>query len=198
MANKANNFFKRTKEISQALKDISERIKKTDNDIKEIAEKGKQKAQETLETALSDNDFTQKAGNRLVKEIGTIQISKNEYRVVAPISGNVDIPYTVEHRHQIEQHSYNLPLQMYFAEYGAGLALKENKVAYTRLSSGYTPKNRYKTGWAYEDLQGKYHFVNTSKAVGYMKSARQEMRQELKNLSKDLKAQFRTRIMRNK
>lgn len=201
MARSRNNSFKN---LSRKLEDIQKEIQKTEEDIKKIAQDGKEKAQETLAEAIGDDNFTQKAGGLLVDEIGVVKVSNREYQIVAPMSGNVTVFYNYTYkghitskRGQTMQSYYNLPLQMYFAEYGAGIGSSPQRAI--RATSGYTAKYVRKDGkWSYADLKGIHQVVKTSKAVGYMSSARKQMKEDLKEVKKRISANIRTRIKRNR
>lgn len=162
-----------------------------------IAQAGCNKAKEVLAAAIYSPDFTQKHEQLLVNEIGVSEFSATGYKVYAPIT----------------QGDNNLAYEMYFAEYGAGLGAsmaKSTPKGVTELV--YIPTTEHYDGyWFYpffpkdvpkeiikkngEPALSTHGFTNTSIAVNYMWSARQEMKrllnQEIENCQKKTKIKFK-------
>lgn len=169
------------KNITKKIDKIIEDLKGINKEVAQIARSGLDVAKLNLAKGVQYTNFTQKHGEQLVNEIGLVEISPNNYQIVAPISGNQEIVY-----------------EMYFAEYGAGIGRKNSLDKSLKAKSGYVPKYVHKDGyWLYKDLNGEVHRVNTSTPINFMFIARSVMRREMKDLSKKLKTKIRTRIKRN-
>ena len=162
-----------------------------------IAEEGQSVAKQTLASAISSPDFTQKHEIELVKEIGISEFSANGYQVYAPVSGDNEIRN-----------------EMYFAEYGAGLGASEAMSTPTGVAGyNYIPKYIIGSGekagyWFYPLLEPRPYvnkegdlkmsskgFTNTSVAANYMWAAREKMKQllnaEISQCSKKIGVKFK-------
>lgn len=202
----ANNIVKKSNRI------INKALNKLQASSEMIANEGLQMAQATLVAAASSHDFTQKHGEMLMNEIGIQKISKNGYKVYAPVSGDNEI----------------IKYEMYFAEYGAGLGASEAKSTPTGVAAyNYIPQFVIQEGehagyWFYPLLEPRPYvnkegelkisskgFTNTSVAANYMWAARQAMKTTLnqkiaeteKEIGKGFKKpsfKFKTNITRPK
>lgn len=172
------------KNIKRKIDNILDKLDKLPKEVEKVAEKALETAKNTLEKGASvgvKGGFTQKYGKLLADEIGLVAKGEYGYQIVAPMSGNPEIAY-----------------QMYFAEYGAGVDASPERSKGFILSSGYTAKYVHKDGyWTYKDLAGDIQKVNTSIPIGYMASARKEIKKGFKNLSVEIKNTIHTRIKRN-
>lgn len=169
-----------TKNISSKIDKIIKELKGVNQEIAKIAKEGIDEAQRTLASATFNENFTQKYGMQLIDEIGLVETSPNSYRIVAPISGDEE-----------------MALQMYYAEYGAGVGANNSLDKSPRAISGYKAQWTSKYGyWSYKTLQGKWHRVNTSEPANYMFRARNLMRLKMKQLKIRLQTRVRTTIQR--
>ena len=171
------------KNVTKTINEIIKTVKGLDKEVAEIAKKGLETAKSTLSYVAPIPNFTQKHRRLLVEEIGLIQTAPNEYKIVAPLSGNTEIAY-----------------EMYYAEYGAGIGAMNNLDKSSRPISAYTP--HYQTMdeegyWKYYELDGTVSKVNTSEPANYMYMARKRIRKEMNNTTVKMRTKIRTVIKRN-
>lgn len=190
---------KQAKKIQNRITLTQRQLERLQAKAKDIAEEGKAAAQTKLTMAIGEPEFTQKHGSSLVEEIGVKKAGKSAYVVYAPITGDNEIKH-----------------EMYFAEYGAGVGADTAEHHPTKLTKlDYTTTNATSFGWNYPvltpyiriDKLGRkrkkhYKFTNTSKAVGYMWTARQTMKIKVKEAltacEKKAGFKFKTSIKRPK
>lgn len=181
---------KQAKKIQKRIAFTQKQLARLEAKAKDIAEEGKAAAQTKLAMAIGDAGFTQKHGSSLVDEIGVKKAGKSAYAVYAPITGDNEIKY-----------------EMYFAEYGAGVGADTAEHKPTNLVKlDYKTTNATAHGWNYPvepyiriDKLGRkrvkrYKFTNTSKAVGYMWTARQTMKIKLKDALKKFEKKARVKL----
>lgn len=165
---------KQKRQFSRKLKATANLFKKIDKDgLKVIAEQSLAVAKQTLADGVSEPNFTQKYGDILIEEIGLENDNPQTYRIFAPITNTRE-----------------MKLQMYFAEYGAGVdAMRGGNIP----SSGYTPHApKYENGkWEYYTLMGEKRLTNTSIPVGYMREARRFAKDNLVEQIAKIKTQIK-------
>lgn len=168
------------------LETIQKNIEALPEKVLDIVKDGQYIAQNTLAAAVADPNFTQEKVSMphmldciVIQQTGTKNSVK--YRLVV--------------RPTDEKTNWN----MYFAEYGAGLA-RDNRATsywdYANLQVALTGKKHkswnsksHKGYWYFKDYHGEIHMVNTSTKVKYMQAGVEHIRRELKELtnSVDLK-----------
>ncbi len=198
MARKKSTLKQQRARVAKKINATINAVTRLQKSTLKIAEEGQNVAKQTLASAISSSDFTQKHGEALVEEIGISKFSANGYQVYAPISGdNEQIKY-----------------EMYFAEYGAGLGASEAKstpigiAAYNYMPQFVIQEGKHTGYWFYPLLEQRPYvnkegelkmsskgFTNTSIAANYMWAAREKMKQllnaEISKCSKKIGVKFK-------
>lgn len=202
---KNKSIYSGSKKISQII-NVVQKVKT--EDIERISKKSLDEAKNALLMTVSNKNFTQKHEYSLVNEIGLEKVSNSQYKIVAPISNDLEIKY-----------------EMYFAEYGAGVGsssarsirprsgyVRTQSMGNATLKYGHSLKGywyypllnkewvEYKTdklGRPRKKVHGRWGYTNTSTPANYMWTAREVARKEFRLLGEKIEQRIKTDIKRN-
>lgn len=179
--------------LQKVAAEVDKQIKQVDTNIEEIANDALFIAQSTIEIGSLDKRFTQKHGAELAQYIELKKQKNGNYQLIAGENATDEIRY-----------------ELYYAEYGAGLDGRS-----TNIPSNYTPHGgtRYFKShpeiWVYplaythyvvtpkgKDGKKNYGMTDTSIPLGYMQTARNYAKDQIKNLKFKSKKKLKTTIKR--